>query len=160
VIENSPAVSGLAIRLGVFEVPGEYGPWRRSPDPETAHAWRITAALIARLRDEVAAAGSGFLVFYVPSVAAITDRDWRRARRAHGLNDEEWSPSADAETLSDICHRLEVECLIPLETFRSVAAEPATAAGEPLYFPVDRHWTAAGHDLAAREIAKHIRGAL
>jgi len=153
-VEGSPTISGLAIRAGAFHVPGEFGPWRRSPDGETKRAWALTEALLARLRDEVEAVGSDFLIFYVPTVAAVDDEEWRRVRRANAMDDEGWSPRADADMLEAICQRRELDCLVPLAAFRSAVEDPAAS---PLYFSDDPHWTAAGHDLAARQIEGYLR---
>ena len=153
-LENSATISGLAIRFGAFDVPGEYGPWRRSPDPETARAWTITEALIARMRDEAEATGTELLVFWIPSIAAVDDARWRRARRAYAIDDAEWSPTADRDTLAEICRRISIECLDPLDAFRSES--PSDRGGTPLYFQGDGHWTARGHDLAASLIAERV----
>jgi lysophospholipase L1-like esterase len=36
------------------------------------------------------------------------------------------------------------------------ALEQAAASGRPVYFADDAHWNAAGHDVAARELAKFL----
>ncbi len=155
--ENSPTISGLAYRIGAVDIPVDHKPWQRSPDPETARAWAVTEALLGRLRDEVATAGSDFRVFYVPSRPAVYDDDWRRTRRAYAIRDDEWSPSADGEMLRRICQRAGIECIIGTEQFKSEARR-LLASGERLYFQVDSHWTPAGHRLAARLMADNLRG--
>ena len=36
------------------------------------------------------------------------------------------------------------------------ALEQAAASGRPVYFPDDAHWNAAGHEIAAQELAKFL----
>jgi hypothetical protein len=54
--------------------------------------------------------------------------------------------------VSNFCRTLGIDCLDLLDAFR--AENPA---GRPcFYLPRDQHWTAAGHDLAARQIMSYI----
>jgi len=135
-------------------VPADFRAWQRTPDAETAARWRVTEALLVELRDRARAAGSRFVVFWVPSKAAVHDDVWGATREAYRMSDEAWSPTADADMLRAICGRASLECLVPLEEFRARSA----ALGEPgaLYFPIDGHWTAAGHALAAEVLASAL----
>jgi len=151
-IVTSPLLSGLAIRMGMADVPREFKPWQRNPEPEVTAAWAITEALLVRLRNEVEQSGSEFHVFYVPSRPAVYDDVWRETRRAYAMKNEGWSPSADAEILELICRRNGINCVISLEAFLAESTR-LERAGQSLYFQKDGHWTAEGHQLAARLIA-------
>jgi hypothetical protein len=54
--------------------------------------------------------------------------------------------------VSNYCRTLRIDCLDLLDAFRT-----ENPAGRPcFYLPRDQHWTAAGHDLAARQIMSYI----
>lgn len=89
----------------------------------------LTAALIVELRG--LCADRPFAVMLAPSVVQV------RPGVAEALLDTSAVERGLAERLS------ELPLLRPLEEMRRCS--------EPLYIPVDRHWNARGHELAARE---------
>ena len=115
----------------------------------------MTAALLAALRSQVELTGSQFVVFYVPSNAAVYREDWNRIRWSYAMAETDWSPSADADRLSEICDRLALDCILELNTFIERADE-LQATDARLYYEKDGHWTPAGHQLAAEVIADHL----
>lgn len=143
--EVSPATSS---------VPTEDLVWERVPSHDVEEWWRITAALLTRLHNDVVGAGGELLIFYVPSKAAVYPAVWDATRKAYGLSDTDWSPTADADRLARICEARSLECLIPVDRFRENAS-PLGTPGAP-YFPIDGHWTVAGHRLAARIIQEWL----
>jgi hypothetical protein len=138
--------------------PAEFLAWRRGADPELEGAWALTGALIARMRDRVEADGGEFILFYVPSKAALSAEVWSATVELYGLDPSAWSARADRERLHDICERLSLECLDPLERFRREAA--ALGSLDALYFEIDGHWTAGGHELAASVLYERLAQAL
>lgn len=156
---QTPIVRGFMIRQGLAEVPGEWAAWSADPGPAVVHAWRLTEALLAELRDHVRAAGSSFVVYYVPSRAAVDDADWQRTRRAYAMDGAEWSPSQDATVLARVCTRQGLDCLIDVDGFRTEQARLA-AEGAALYYQRDAHWTDQGHRFAADAIALRVRALL
>jgi hypothetical protein len=137
-------------------VPAEFMGWRVGQDPEVEEAWALTEELLLRLRDRIVADGGAFVLFHVPSKAAVYDEVWRGSARAYGIDSAGWSPTAEAERLRGICRRRELECVLPVERFRAEGS-PLGESGA-LYFPIDGHWTAAGHDLAATVLHEWLAG--
>jgi hypothetical protein len=142
------------IRTGLAEVPGEWRPWSKE-EKDLAESWTITEALLAALRVQVERAGSRLIVFYVPSRAAVYPDDWDRIKSSYAMSDDDWSPSADADRLREVCDRLALSCIFELTAFIERAADLQTD-GERLYYQEDGHWTPAGHQLAAELIAARL----
>jgi hypothetical protein len=130
----------------------EFLVYRRAQPESIAEAWRLTEELVMRLRDEAAAAGSEFVVFYVPTVAAVDDAAWEQTKRLYGMTDAEWSIREAEHDLAEFCAREDVPLILPTERFRQ-----ETAAGKTLYYRQDGHWNPQGHRLAAELIAEYLR---
>jgi len=110
-------------------------------------AWRITLALVERIvriaeREQMTAA-----VVAAPAMFQVYSDDWARLLQDADLRRTDWSADRPNRVLSRRAHRLAVPVLDLLPAFRAAARDGAT-----LYYPSDRHWTPAGHALAAREI--------
>jgi hypothetical protein len=159
VVNQSPALSGLAIRLGLAEAPNELRAWKKIPDPDLEHAWALTESILARLQQEVAGSGSRLLIFYVPTRPTIYPDDWRLTKRKYAMGDSAWSPEQDAVVLNSICERARIACINPVARFR-VEAERLRPAGARLYFSRDAHWNSAGHRLAGGILADYVRAML
>lgn len=150
-------LKGFARRM---ETPGASGPlepvneflvYRKRPPESIANAWRLTEALVLQLQDEAQAAGSEFLVLYVPSVAAVDDDAWEQTKQLYGMADAEWSIREVEHELAEFCAREDVPLILPTERFRQ-----ETSAGKTLYYMQDGHWNPEGHRLAAQLIAEYL----
>jgi len=83
-IENSHALLSLAIKLGLAEpdlinsisIPEEFKVFKKNYGEEITTAWKITAALICKLNEEVVSLNGKLLVLYVPSQPSIYADDW------------------------------------------------------------------------------------
>lgn len=155
-ISRSPLLSGLAMRMGFAEVPNEWRSWKRSPDSALAEAWKTTEALLTRLNREVSESGGRLVIFYVPSRPAVYADDWTTTKRKYAMTDELWSPTRDAEILTEICRRASLDCIDSVERFRVEAAR-MRLLGKRLYYNQDAHWNADGHRLAGTLMAEHVR---
>ncbi len=130
----------LPPRLGGYD--WEYHLYRRVPEEREAAAWALLVALIRQLRAEVEEQGASFAVFLVPSVVQVYPELWKP-----------FSQRADGQALdADLPQRLVTERLSALGITVIDPLPALRAAGrgnDRLYFPVNRHWTAAGHEVAA-----------
>jgi carbamoyltransferase len=106
----------------------------------TSPEWQVTAAIITEMAHEVRANGSRFAVAFFPSLEEM-DRE---------------SSTEPRDQIRNLCSKLDVPFLDLLPTFLE-AHDAALENGTPLYFPIDRHWTADGHALAAREMLPWVK---
>ena len=101
----------------------------RDGGPDVEHAWRVTAALLGRLREEVEASGSRFALVVVPCAEQVDDALWAelavRARGA-GLELEREEPS---RRLAEICARAGIPACRPHPGLRRRGAGPARRRG-------------------------------
>lgn len=158
-VKESPALSGLAIRLGWAAVPDEWRAWKRTEDPALRHAWELTEAMLGRLQRSSAEIGSGFAILYVPSRPAIYADDWRVTKRKYAMSDAAWSPDQDAVELARICAQRRIPCINPVARYRA-EADRLRSRGDRLYFLRDAHWNAAGHRLAGEILADYAQSLL
>lgn len=136
-------------------LPDEFRYWSRSKDSVSAGAWEITEALLVELDRVAASAGSKFLVYYIPSSAAVYDKEWQATRDAYGMPGDDWSINQVAIELGEICRRYNIDFIDPTARFREEARR-LEGQGKNLYFEHDRHWTAAGQRLCGDMITDYI----
>ncbi|UCE24422.1 MAG: SGNH/GDSL hydrolase family protein [Candidatus Zixiibacteriota bacterium] len=157
----------LAIKLGLAEIPGtpedpipvpdELKVWARFYDADTKQAWQLTEVLIKRLRQAVESTGSRFLVYYIPTSAAIYDDEWQATKKMYKLSDGDWNVNQVAVELKAICKRNGIDFVDPTSQFLA-EADRLRRHDERVYYPLDRHWTPEGHRLTAEILADHIDG--
>jgi hypothetical protein len=136
---EDPSITVYRRMLGVFA------------DRETddfRQAWRTTEALIGAMRDATRVARVPLLLVYAPASFEIYPDDLKRVRELYGLPEDGWAIDAPSNHLAEIAARQAVPYLDLRAALRSSAGEASR-----LYFPFDRHWTPAGHEVVARAIA-------
>ncbi|UCD64233.1 MAG: SGNH/GDSL hydrolase family protein [Candidatus Zixiibacteriota bacterium] len=166
VLLNNYNLHKLAVKLGFAKkldeseaserVPDELLVWQKDYSPEVKEAWRVTEAVIGRLKQRVEAAGSELMVFYVPISAAIDRSEWEATVARYFLIEDQWSIDQVCMELESICARNDIDFVDPTSRFRR-EAETLEEQNQRLYFKRDRHWTATGHRLAADIMAEHVK---
>jgi len=118
--------------------------------PDHEAAWAETMADLRRIQSLAARIGAATMVAYLPASHQVNDAGWRLR--------EDLGYEMDPATLRDtrMVDRLRefgasagvrvVDLLAPLRA----------RAKEPIYYPVDGHWTALGHHIAAEVLAAAI----
>jgi len=91
-----------------------------------------------------------YLVVLVPAKYQVVDEAWATYRHRWRLPDEAFDRDHAQRALTEALVADGIETLDLLPAFRS-APDP-----EALYYPVDAHWTAAGHRAAAEQIRRAI----
>lgn len=98
--------------------------------------WSVTEDLLDKMRDYCVAERMRFLVVIIPTGAQVS------------------TPRPEELPLPRILDSQGIEHVDLTARFRT----EDLAGGEPLYFAVNRHWTAKGHDLAAEVVAAELQG--
>jgi hypothetical protein len=135
---------------------------------ERSRGWELIRASILRMREGCAKQGSRFTVMFIPSKAGVY---WPLVERS--LGPEELQRALDfcssynhmslraadirANRLAqnDLLREFCAKEAIPFLDL-TPALEQSAAAGRPVYFADDAHWNAAGHEIAAQELAKFL----
>jgi hypothetical protein len=138
------------------------------PELERSRGWELIRASILRMREGCAKQGSRFTVMFIPSKAEVY---WPLVERS--LGPEELQRALDfcssynhmplraadirANRLAqnDLLREFCAKEAIPFLDLTS-ALEQSAAAGRAVYFADDAHWNAAGHEIAAQELAKFL----
>jgi len=123
--------------------------------PEWEDAWRITRALVRRLRRDVERNGSRFAVVVLSGVTEVSER--RLAQRLYfarqSRSRERFDMDKSYRTTTRFLRHERIPFVPLLEAFRA----HYRATGVDGYFEWDPHWTVVGHTLAADEIARGLR---
>jgi hypothetical protein len=115
--------------------------------PEVEEAWRITKALLRKLRDAVRERSAKFAVLVVNGPAAHIDQRWRRELQSDPVAQETWLRTRPNEELRAFLRAEQIRSLDLFASFEAAKSE------RRLFFDVDPHWTVEGHELAAKTVA-------
>jgi hypothetical protein len=179
-VENGPARSRFD--RGRFEIPAADGKILRfaimppylqkladsREKLETSDGWQVARATLLRMKETCERAGSRLTIMFVPAKAGVY---WPLVEQSLGaeelqraidfsclynhmpLRAAEISANRLAQNnlLRDFCVEADIAFLD-----LTPALEQNAAAGRAVYFADDAHWNAAGHEIAARELAKFL----
>lgn len=106
-------------------------------------AWRLTERILGEMRDAAAERGATLFVVVIPKDQAVYGTGWRH--RVH------------QRTLEKIRRLLERNGIAYVDTTPALRAWAREHPSQPLYYPRDGHWTAAGHRVAARALLAPLR---
>jgi GDSL-like Lipase/Acylhydrolase family len=167
-IEDTPSLHHLLMKSGLMKaparvndenqtiaIPNEFRVYERHENSEVSQAWRLTEALLAKLKEETALIGSQLLIFYIPMRANVYLEEWQRMKTRYGIGDADWTIEQISNRLIEICRRHSLDCIDPVAAFREEAGK-LQVMGKRLYFTHDGHWTAAGHKFAAEMLGHYI----
>jgi lysophospholipase L1-like esterase len=125
--------------------------YETKPDGEMARAWRITERLIGIIRDRASAEGIRLVVVGAPDWLALDEAAWQERMGESRASTKRYAPDFPNKMLGEIMGRAGV----PYLDLMPILAE--AAGDEPLYFPIDTHWTPAGHAVVAKAIETKLR---
>jgi hypothetical protein len=160
-IKSSPRLYSLFVKVGLGQavLPDELHPapggaagdsvqfsiYRKDGTPATERTWKITEALLARMKNQTEEHGARFIVFYVPTRVELSPEEWAKSRIPADYDAGEVSAR-----LKGICHSQKIVCIEPSDRFREAAQRT------PLYYSHDPHWNAAGQRLAGEILGEYF----
>lgn len=115
-------------------------------------AWESTRFSLSQIQRLSSERGSRFLLFMIPNREQVYPAVWRAmldrypSMRSPRLV---WDLEAPNRQVAQFTKSTQIELIDALPQFRALAHNTSPGA---LYFPLDGHFTAAGHDFAARLI--------
>jgi len=117
-----------------------------------ATAWRVVDALLGAIQAEGERIGAPTLLVIVPTKWQVHADDWRAFLKHHDRGiDDGWDLDKPNRRLARLAEARGMPVLDLQPALRAAAAE-----GTRLYYAVDTHWTAEGHAVAARELARYL----
>lgn len=114
-------------------------------------AWQVTLTLLQRVRELGEERGFRTVVVVAPAAFQVYSADWDALISDNKLEPDDWSPDLPNAVLAVNAERFGAPMLDLLP-----AMHDAAPSSERLYYPYDKHWTAAGHAVAAREIERFL----
>jgi hypothetical protein len=120
--------------------------------PQETRAWKTVEALLLSTRDEAERQGSRFALVIVPGKWQVHREDWQALLAARDEpDDDRWVLRGPNRRLVQMAEAHQIAVLDLLPPLRDAAD-----AGRRLYYPVDVHWNAFGHEVAARAVADFL----
>jgi hypothetical protein len=142
--------SGLAQR-GQYLEPVGLADW---PPVIERVGWPAGKDAIVAVRDWARERNVRYLVVLVPAKYHVDDEAWREYRRAWRLPEASFDREHARREVLAFLERIGVASLDLTDALRDAAKR-----GARLYYPVDRHWTAQAHDVAAGLVARELSAA-
>jgi len=129
----------------------ERGMYELTLDDEWVQAWRITEALLTRMRDRSQALGAPFVIAGAPG-PEFDLRYWQETVAGNRLASGQLDSDGPMNRVQDMAGRLGVPYVSLLPALR----EAIDAGQGPLSYASDGHWNPSGHALAARALAEAL----
>jgi len=135
-------------------IPVDYNVYAPILDKDWRHAWLATEYILSETRDLLASKKTPFVVVVLTNAPQIYPGRWQAILDTYPkMQGKPWRLDMPDERLVEILGRLGIDYLQLLPVFRDAAAQHPEML---LHFPLDGHWTAAGHDLAARSVSSYL----
>jgi hypothetical protein len=152
--------SGSVLRARVGNLLGEETKLRAFPflrycepeDPEdVALGWKILRATLVKFKQLADANGARVQLLLIPDMYQTWPDYYDITARRYGYDPAAYDLEKPTRQLVALCADLALACVDLLPRMRA-----AMSSGERLYYRRDRHWTPAGHRMAAQALAEDL----
>jgi len=156
-IKNSIALYDMVARLGFAkgELIGEMDIYKTEESPSVKKAYQRTFEIITKLNQEVAGSGAKLVVAIIPTKNQVDPKLFTIELKRAGKSIFGYDLEAPNKRLMAMLDELTIAYIDLTPGFRDRQRKNPDSK---LYFAIDRHWNAEGHDLAASLLAKTIKG--
>jgi hypothetical protein len=154
---EQPGFVPLRTKLGLGEpwkvrvLREEFGVYSRTAASDLHPAIEATDRALGELKLLGKESGFNVVAVLIPSEIQVDAERWQAGLASLSLDPRDYDPEVPTEIFTDLLEGHE----IPTVDLGPVFAE-SLAAGEDLYFRLDRHWTTRGHELAATTLGSFL----
>lgn len=154
---DQPGFQPLRDKLGLGEpwktrtLREELGVYRKSADQALRPAIDATDEALGRFTELSEELGFELIAVLIPSEIQLEPERWQMSLTSLDLDPADYDPSTPTRIFQELLDRHEIPTLDLGPPFLT-----GLSRGEALYFRLDRHWTRAGHALAADELARFL----
>jgi hypothetical protein len=123
--------------------------WRRgvSSKPLMAEAWSLVAKNLKELVLSVRSIGAKPVILLIPDEVQVDAKKRAEVERRFEVQAKDFDLEEPQRRVAALAAELDVPCVDPLAAFRAKGEQGG------LYFDLDTHWNAKGHDLASEHLA-------
>lgn len=156
-LAETPALRPLRSKLGLGEpwtlrvLREELDVYRRGAEDRLRPAIEATDRALADLIAAVRASDAELVALLIPSEVQVDPERWAAAVETLELDPEAYDPAIPTRIFRGL---LEAHGIARVEVASALAER--IAVGDALYFRRDRHWTPAGHSIAAEALARSL----
>jgi len=162
-VKSIHALYQWAVRLHLMEdprnedevLPREFNVWEKHPNESVEASWKITEAMLKKLKEATDAAGSKLFVFYIPDETGIHREEWNKLEKKYGFSDDQYSPHLPGIELEEVCKRNGIDFVNPTEMMKSKAVE-LEKEGKRFYDDVEGHWNVDGNRYVGEILADYV----
>ena len=133
-------------------IPLDFGLFAPDYSQDWLTAWSVTAQLLRKLRQQVAARGAKLVVMLIPTHFQVDKPGWDRLADRPALHSRVWDFEKPNRLLVEQLEADGVDYIDLLPLLRTAAA----ADNAEFYLPADGHWTAEGHRVVAIHVAERL----
>jgi hypothetical protein len=133
--------------LTIFDAPSFY---RKAVPPEIEAGWQKTFGVLEQMRDDCQAHGARLVLVAIPTREQVYPQSWADVKTQFALDESQFDLDLPQRRLAAFASEQTIPYVDLLPDFRAQSSNPN------LYFRIDRHWTPAGHDLAAQVIVREL----
>jgi lysophospholipase L1-like esterase len=135
-------------KLTIFDAASFY---KKDVPPEIESGWQKTLGILEKMEADSKARGAQLVLVAIPAREQVYPRSWEDVKAQFALDESGFDLSLPQQKLSEFAVAKGLPYIDLLPDFKAKNSDPN------LYFHIDRHWTAAGHDLAAQTIVRELK---